>query len=64
MKYRLSPGNGPRPTSLEPCDDDAEDRCPECGSDEVSQCHAEATFALPETDWLQCDRCQHAWNHQ
>lgn len=69
-RYRISPGNGVRPDSLEPADDadgsllGPEPRCPECGSYEVSERHAEPTFALPETDWQQCDDCDHQWGHQ
>ena len=44
--------NSPQPT------------CPDCGSDEISPRHHEATFAVPECDYSQCDECDHQWGHQ
>lgn len=39
------------------------EKCPKCQSVEVIKRHAEATFALPECFFKECEDCQHQWNH-
>ena len=38
--------------------------CPECGSDDVIECHADASYAYPETNYKACVSCNHQWDHQ
>ena len=40
------------------------DYCPNCGSAEWDRRHRDATFALPETDFKQCNACDQQWDHQ
>lgn len=39
-------------------------KCPKCGSDDTDKMHTEGSMRLPETDWLQCNECEHQWGHQ
>lgn len=44
--------------------EDIKERCPECGSEEVSHRHVDADQSyMGECDWEQCDECGHQWNH-
>lgn len=38
--------------------------CPSCGNDEIDEKHADATFAVPETNWHQCCSCDYQWGHE
>jgi hypothetical protein len=38
--------------------------CPECDSDDVIDCHAEASYSLPETNYKACCACNHQWGHE
>ena len=37
--------------------------CPECSSANVSWKHHEATFAVPECSYWDCEDCDHQWGH-
>ena len=37
--------------------------CPKCGSHNFIKRHHEATFALPECDYLECSYCNTQFNH-
>lgn len=39
-------------------------KCPKCQSDDVDRCHHEATYAVPECDYWQCNECEHQWGHE
>ena len=51
--------------------DDIDDRydlerepfCPACACIDINHKHADATYSLPETSWLECDRCGYQWGH-
>lgn len=39
--------------------------CPECGGDNIIERHANTpNNAGCETDWRQCEDCDHQWDHQ
>lgn len=40
------------------------EKCPACGSEDIGTRHRDGDFALPETDWKQCEQCDHQWGHQ
>lgn len=43
----------------------SEKLCPECGSDNTDTRHTDrANGSGPETDWRQCEDCEHQWDHQ
>jgi len=44
--------------------DNGNEKCPNCGSEDIMECHAEATFALPDTSYKVCCSCAHQWDHQ
>lgn len=43
---------------------DAKKVCPKCGSENTDKRHHEGSFLICETDWQQCEDCDHQWNHQ
>jgi len=38
--------------------------CPNCGSYDVVDCHAEASYSMPETNYKACCDCNHQWGHE
>jgi hypothetical protein len=38
--------------------------CPNCGSYEVIDCHADASSSMPETNYKACVDCNMQWDHQ
>lgn len=39
--------------------------CPACGSDNIGHRHADTPNIVGvETDWRQCEDCEHQWDHQ
>lgn len=39
-------------------------KCPKCGSAEIAKRHRLGDGYLPETDWMQCESCDHQFNQQ
>lgn len=46
------------------CDLDAGKKCSVCGSTSIARCHSDATFAVPECDYFECEDCGHQWGHE
>jgi len=44
--------------------DNGDEKCPNCGSDDVIDCYAEASYSLPETHYKACCACNHQWGHE
>ncbi len=45
-------------------DSEAVQTCPKCGSKNTNKRHHDGNMFMCETDWRQCDDCEHTWDHQ
>ncbi len=45
-------------------DSDAIKTCPKCGSTNTDKRHHDGSTFICETDWRQCEDCEHQWDHQ
>lgn len=44
--------------------DNGNEKCLNCNSEDIIDCHADATYAIPETTYKACCDCNHQWGYE